>query len=140
MRCGKDRKIDDGIEISIETVEKKDGGPETKDKEAENATEEEKVTLDEERSKENGEPLQNKEVQEVAEAVATVKTESKTKEKEDKGVAEAESVMANGVETDEEKDEGDDNVIKHKKEESAKEIVADSQATATNQSPEEIQE
>ncbi|XP_026227220.1 raftlin isoform X2 [Anabas testudineus] len=110
-RCGKDRKIDDGIEISIETVEKKDG---------ENATEEETVTLDEEEPKKSGEPLENREVQEVAETVATVKAESKTKEKQNEGIAEAEAMMENGVKTDE--------------------IVADSQATATNQSPDEVQE
>lgn len=125
VRCAKEIKIDGGVEISIETIEENHGGPETKDKEAENATEGEKATLDEERSKENGEPLQNKEVQEVAEAVATVKTESQTKEKEDKG--EAEGVMENGIETDGEKD---DSEIKHHHEEAAEEIVADSLATA----------
>lgn len=120
VRCGKDRQIDDGIEISIETVGKKDGGSETKDKGEVNAAEDEKVTLDEEESKKNREPLENREVQEVAEAVATVQAESKTKEKEDEGVAEADAVMENGVKTDE--------------------IVADSQVTAANQSPDEIQE
>lgn len=140
-RCEEDRKIDDGIEISIETVKKEDGGAETKDKGAENGSEEggeeEKITLD-------GEPLENGEIQEVVETVATVETENKTKEKEDKGVAEV--VIENGVETDEEKDEGEESAIKCKTEEPAgveviaKEIVADSQATPTNQSPEEPKE
>ncbi|XP_018555487.1 raftlin isoform X2 [Lates calcarifer] len=140
-RCEEDRKINDGIEISIETVKKEDGGAETKDKGAENGSEEggeeEKITLD-------GEPLENGEIQEVVETVATVETENKTKEKEDKGVAEV--VIENGVETDEEKDEGEESAIKCKTEEPAgveviaKEIVADSQATPTNQNPEEPKE
>ncbi|XP_056236870.1 raftlin-like [Seriola aureovittata] len=146
-RCEEDRNVDDGIEISIETVEEKDGGEETKG--AENGTEEEEEEAEEkimdgEGSKENGEPLEN--VREVAETVATVETENKTKEKEDESVAEVEAVIENGVETDKEKDEGEENAIKHKTEEPAsveviaKEIVADSQATLTNQSPEETQE
>ncbi|KAM9353062.1 raftlin [Symphorus nematophorus] len=146
MRCEEDRKIDDGIEISVETVEKEDGGAETKGKGAENSTEkegEEKMALGGEGSKENGEPLENGEVREVTEIVATVETQSKTKEKEDEGVAEVEAVIENGVETDEEKDEGEEDAIKHKTEEPAdveviaKEIVAESQA---NQSPEDTQE
>lgn len=149
VRCEEDRKIDDGIEISIETVEKKDGGAETKDKGAENGAEEEgeeKIALDGEGSKEDGEPLENGKVQEVTEIVATVETQSETKEKEDEGVAEVEAVIENGVETDEEKDEGEESAIKRKTEEPAgveviaKEIVADSLATPTNQSPEEAQE
>lgn len=120
VRCGKDRQIEDGTEISIETVEKKDGECETENKGAVNAAEDENVTLDEKESKRNGEPLENIQVQEAAEAIATVKTESKTKEKEDEGIAEAEAVIENGVKTDE--------------------IVADSQVTATNQSPGEFQE
>lgn len=114
VRCGEDRQVDDGIEFSVETVEKKDGGSETKDKGAVNAAEGENVILDEEESK------KNREVQEVADAVGTVKRGSKTKEKEDEGVAEAEAVLENGVNTDE--------------------LAADSQVTATNQSPGEIQE
>ncbi|KAF1388373.1 hypothetical protein PFLUV_G00089510 [Perca fluviatilis] len=146
MRCEENRMIDDGIEISIETVEKKDGGAETEDKGAENHTEEEgeeKITLDEEGTKENGEPFENGEVQEATEIVATVETQSETKEK-DEGVAEV--VIENGVETDEEKDKGEETAIKCKTEEpagvevNAKEIVADSQATPTNQSPEETLE
>ncbi|XP_069393658.1 raftlin isoform X2 [Paralichthys olivaceus] len=147
-RCEEDGKIDDGIEISIETVEMKDGGTETKDKGAGNGTdegeedEEEKITLGEEGSEENGEPL----VQEVAETVATLETENETKENKDTGVAEVEAVIENGVEADEERDEGGENAIKHKAEEpasvevNAKEIVADSLASLTNQSPEETQE
>ncbi|XP_042280724.1 raftlin-like isoform X1 [Thunnus maccoyii] len=145
--CEEDRKIDDGIEISIETVEKKDGEAETKDKGAENGTEEEeeevKIALDQEGSEENGEPLENGEVQEVTETVAIVETESETKDKEEEGVAEAEAVIENGVETDEEKEEGKESVIKCQAEEPAgvevvaKDIMSDSQATPTNQSPEE---
>ncbi|XP_073340682.1 raftlin [Pagrus major] len=144
-RCEEDRKIDDGIKISVETVEEKDGGAETKDNGAENGMEEE----EEEKidgSKENGEPLRKGEVQEVTKIVATVETQSETKEKEDEGGAEVEAVIENGVETDEEKDEGEESAIKCKTEEPAgveviaKEIVADSQATPNNQSPEETQE
>ncbi|TDH11375.1 hypothetical protein EPR50_G00060240 [Perca flavescens] len=146
MRCEENRMIDDGIEISIETVEKKDGGAEREDKGAESRTEEEgeeKITLDEEGTKENGEPFENGEVQEATEIVVTVETQSETKEK-DEGVAEV--VIENGVETDEEKDKGEEIAIKRKTEEpagvevNAKEIVADSQATPTNQSPEETLE
>lgn len=142
-RCGEDRKIDDGIEISVETVEKKGEGAEARDKGAENGTGEggeEKIALDGEGSKENGEPLENDEVQEVTGIVATVET----KEKEDKGVAEVEAVIENGIETDEETDKGEENTIKRKTGEPAgveviaKEIVAESQAT--NQSPDETQE
>ncbi|XP_029307645.1 raftlin [Cottoperca gobio] len=142
-----DKMTDDGIKISIETVEKKDGGAETEDKRAETSTEEEgkeKIALDEEESKEKGEPLENGEVQEVTEIVATVETQSETKEKEDEGVAEV--VIENGVETDEEKDEGEEIAIKRKTEEPAgmeviaKEIVVDSHATPPNQSSEETQE
>ncbi|XP_071062028.1 raftlin isoform X2 [Pseudochaenichthys georgianus] len=137
-------KMIDGIEISIETFEKKDGGAETEDKEGQNVTEEEKIALDGEGSNEKGEPLEKREVQEVMEIVATVETQSETKEKVDESVAEV--VIENGVETDEEKDEGQEIVMKHKTEEPAgvdviaKEIVADSKATPTNQSSEETPE
>lgn len=133
-RCEEDRMIDDGIEISIE---KKDGGAE--DKGAEHSTVEEgeeKMALEGVGTKETGEPLENGEVQEVTEIVATVEARRETKEKE--GVAEA--VIENGVETDEEKDE--EVAIKHKMEEPAgvdviaKEITADSQATPTIESQE----
>ncbi|XP_067368028.1 raftlin-like isoform X2 [Channa argus] len=129
VRCEKDRKIDDGIEISIETVKKKDGGAETKDKGAENGTKEEKITVGGEGSNENGE------VQEGAEAVAT---ESKTKEKEDQDGTVVEAVIENGVETDEEKREGKESATKHEPEEAegveviSKAVVADSQATNPN--------
>ncbi|XP_035019933.1 raftlin [Hippoglossus stenolepis] len=145
-RCEEDGKIDDGIEINVETVEKKDGGTETKDKGAGNGSEEgeeEKITLNGEGSEENGEPLEKRDVREVAETVATVETENETKENEHTGVAEVEAVIENGVEADEERDEGGEDAIKRKAEEpagvevSAKEIVADS---LTNQSPEETQE
>ncbi|KAK5892145.1 hypothetical protein CesoFtcFv8_012552 [Champsocephalus esox] len=137
-------KMIDGIEISIETFEKKDGGAETEDKEGQNVIEEEKIALDGEGSNEKGEPLEKREVQEVTEIVATVETQSETKEKVDESVAKV--VIENGVETDEEKDEGQEIVMKHKTEEPAgvdviaKEIVADSKATPTNQSSEETPE
>ncbi|XP_054478064.1 raftlin-like [Anoplopoma fimbria] len=140
VRCEEERMIDDGIEISIE---KKDGGAETEDKGAENGTVEEggaKIALDGVGSKENGEPLENREIQEVTEIIATVETQSETKEKEDEAVAEA--VIENGVETDEEKDEGEETAIKRKAGEPAgveviaKEIAPDSQATPTIESQE----
>ncbi|XP_031723337.1 raftlin isoform X1 [Anarrhichthys ocellatus] len=139
-RCEEDRMIDDGIEISIE---KKDGGAETEDKGAEHGTVEEgeeKMALEGVGTKETGEPLENGEVQEVTEIVATVEARRETKEKEGEGVAEA--VIENGVETDEEKDEGEEIAIKRKTEEPAgveviaKEITADSQATPTIESQE----
>ncbi|CAB1438955.1 unnamed protein product, partial [Pleuronectes platessa] len=148
-RCEEDGKIDDGIEINVETVELKDGGTETKDKGAGNVSgeegEEEKITLNGEGSEENGEPLEKRDVREEAETVATVETEKETKEHEDTGAAEVEAVMENGVEADGERDEGEEEeeAIERKAEEpagvevSAKEIVADS---LTNQSPEETQE
>lgn len=80
----------------------------------------------------------------MTEIIATVETQTKTKEKEDEGVAEVEAVIENGVETDGEKDEGEENAIKGKTEEPAglevKEIVANLVATPTNQSPEDTQE
>lgn len=85
-------------------------------------------------SKEDAEPSENGEVLEVTEII--IETQSKTKEKEGEGVAEVEAVIENGVETDEEKDEDEPAGV----EVIAKEIVADSQATSTNQSPEETQE
>ncbi|XP_010791719.1 raftlin [Notothenia coriiceps] len=140
-------KMIDGIEISIETFEKKDGGAETEEKEGQNVTEEEeeeKIALDGEGSNEKGEPLEKREVQEVTEIVAAVETQSETKEKVEERVAEV--VIENGVETDEEKDEGQEIVMKHKTEEPAgvdviaKENVADSKTTPTNQSSEETPE
>ncbi|XP_034554613.1 raftlin-like [Notolabrus celidotus] len=146
-RCEEDRKIKDGIEISIETSERKDGGADTEDKGAEISAEdkgEEKVALDGEGSEENGELVENGEVLEMSEIV--IETKSETKEKEDEGVAEVEVVIENGVGTDEEEDKDEENVIKNKTEEpaggdvTAKEIVADLQATPTNQSADETQE
>uniref|UniRef100_UPI003AABEB3E uncharacterized protein n=1 Tax=Centroberyx gerrardi TaxID=166262 RepID=UPI003AABEB3E len=147
-----DKKIDDGIEIGIETVEKKDGGAETKDKGAENGTAEaggeEKTTQEKEGSKENGEPLENGEVEDAAEAVVTVETERETKDEANEGGVEVEAVVENGLETEEEKEEGGggESATKPEMEEPAsveviaKEIVADAQAAPTNQSPEETQE
>ncbi|XP_063735547.1 raftlin-like isoform X2 [Eleginops maclovinus] len=146
VRIEEDEMID-GIEISIETFENKAGGAETEDKDGQNITEEEgeeKIALDGEGSNEKGEPLEEREIHEVTESVATVETKSETKEKVDASVAEV--VIENGVETDEEKDEGQEIVMKHKTEEPAgmdviaKEIVADSMATPSNQSSEETQE
>ncbi|XP_041799123.1 raftlin-like [Chelmon rostratus] len=147
VRCEEVRKIDDGIDISIETVEKKDGGAETKDKGAESGTEGErgeKMERDGEGSKENGEPSENGEVREVTQIVASVETQSETKEKEEEGGAKVEAVIENGVETDEEKDEDEESAIKTEEpvgvEVVAKEVVPDSHAMPTNQSPEEMQE
>ncbi|KAG7475544.1 hypothetical protein JOB18_033317 [Solea senegalensis] len=144
-RFEEDRKMDDGVEISVETVEKKDGGTEATDKGEEDGTkedEEEEVTLAGEGSKENGGPLENKEGQEVAASVAAVETVNKTKEKADV----VEAVIENGVEADEETDDADVKAIKDMTEEPSgmdvvtKEIIAESQAAPTNQSPEETQE
>ncbi|KAM6994451.1 raftlin [Tautogolabrus adspersus] len=149
VRCEEERKIEEGIEISIETVEKKDGGADAKDKEAEKSKEEdgeEKIALEGEGSKENGELVENGEVLEVSEIAATVETQSETKDKEEEGEAEVEAVIENGVETDEEKDKDVEDAVKHKTDEPAggeviaKEIVAESQATPTNQIPDETQE
>lgn len=127
-RCEEDGKIDEGMEVSTETVIKKPGGAETKDKGAENGAEggEGKIAPDGEGSKENGEPLENGEVKEVTETFATVEAQSETKDKEGEGVAEVEAVMENGVETDEERDEED--VIKSKTEEEADVEVAAKEA------------
>ncbi|XP_074539890.1 raftlin [Halichoeres trimaculatus] len=139
-RCEEEGQIKDGIEISVETSGKKDGGADTgKDKGAEDEGEE---APDGEGSKENGEPVENGEVLEVSEVV--VETKSETKEKEDEGVAEVEVVIENGVETDEEKDKDEESVVRNKTEEPAggdviaKEIVTD--LPTTNQSPDETQE
>lgn len=145
VQSGEDTKIDDGIEI--ETVEREDGGAATRDKGAENGTEEEgeeKIALGGEGSKENEAPLENGEVQEVTEIAATVETQDNTKEKERVGAAEVEAVIENGIETDEEKDKGEENTIKRKTGEpagaevAAKEVVPESRAA--NQNPEETQE
>ncbi|KAM4580178.1 raftlin [Odontesthes bonariensis] len=139
-RGERERKSEEGIEISIEGVTKKDGAAEVEDKGAENRTEEEKdeVEVDGEASKRNDEPLENGAVKEATETVATVETQSETKEKEPEGAAEVESVIENGIETDEEKDEGEEEVKSKTEEVIAKETVTDPQAT--NQSPEEAQE
>lgn len=136
-RCEEDRKIDEGIEISIETVKKKGEGAATRDNGATGDEGEEKMGG--EGSKENGEPVENGEVRE--EIFATVETQSETKEKEDQDVAEVKAVIENGIETDE---EGDGNMTKCKGAEPAdeggiaKEAVAEPQAT--NQIPDESQE
>ncbi|XP_061573458.1 raftlin-like [Cololabis saira] len=104
--CEDDGKIDDGIEISIENVTKKDGAPEMEDEGAEKGTdggEEEKAAPVVEGSEENGQSLENGDVKEATETVATVETQSETKDEDPKGpegVAEAEGVMENGIETD----------------------------------------
>ncbi|KAM9309547.1 raftlin isoform 2-T2 [Pholidichthys leucotaenia] len=127
---GGEGKIDDGVEISIETVIKKDGGAVTEDKGAEGGGE--KMASDGDPSKENGELSENGEIKEEADTVATVETLSETKEKEDKVGAEVESVIENGVDMDEEKEKSEEPAAG---EVIAKEIVTDLQAT--NQSPEE---
>lgn len=131
-RCEEDPKIDEGIEISIET--------ETRDKRAESVTGDEgEDKMGGEGSQENGEPVENSEVRE--ETSATVETQSETKEKEDRDVAEVKAVIENGIETDE---AGDENTTKCQGAEPAdggdvsKEVVAEPQAT--NQNPDESQE
>ncbi|CAJ1062976.1 raftlin-like [Xyrichtys novacula] len=137
VRCEEERKMKDGIEISVENGEKKDGGAETEEKVAEEGE-------DGGGSKENGEPVENGEVLEVSEII--VETTSETKETEDEGAAEVQAVIENGVETDEEKDKDEESVIKKTTEEPAggdviaKEIVVDSQATPTIQNPDETEE
>lgn len=103
LRCGDERKIDDGVQISTEIGQEKDGGAEERDKGADGTEEEgeEKLALGGERSKESGELLENAKVQEVTGIVAIVETQSKTKEKEDTGATEVEAVIENGIETDE---------------------------------------
>lgn len=129
-----DGRIDGGIKIGVETVEKKDGGAETKDKGAESSRVE--------GAKERGGALENGEDLDVTETVVTVEPESKTKDEEDEGGAEVAAVLENGLETDEEKEEGKENAAKPETEGPAgveivtKEIVA----TAANRSPEETQE
>ncbi|XP_028281186.1 raftlin [Parambassis ranga] len=121
-------KMDDGIEINAET--ETNGAEKTKDTGGENSTEdgEEEMALDGEGSNANGEPLENGEVKDVLETVATV--EMQTKEKEDKGAAESEAVLQNGLETDEEKDEREENRIGV--EVVSTEIVTDLQASSQN--------
>lgn len=139
-RCEEDKKIEGGIEISMDTATKKDGADKSEGIKAENCTEEEvKMTLDGGGSKENGEPSGNEDIKEVSESVVTVEASSETKEKEAGAV---QSAMENGIEADREKDEGEEDQIKTEElaevEVTAKETVADPQAT--NQSPAEAQE
>lgn len=140
VQSGEDTKIDDGIKI--EAVEREDGGAVTRDKGAENDAEEEggeKIALDREASKESEVPLENGEVQEVTEIVATVEAQNKTKEKKRMCAEEVEAVIENGIETDEDKEEGEENAIRCKTGEPAgTKVVTESQAA--NQNPEEMQE
>ncbi|KAF7652299.1 hypothetical protein LDENG_00098570 [Lucifuga dentata] len=123
-----DRKTDDGIEIGIETVEKKDGGAETKETVGEGG--EEKITREQDGAKYNAEALENGENLEATETVVTVEPESETKEGEDEEGAEVEAVVENGLDTDEEKEENGENTTKPETEDPAgmevvtKEIVA----------------
>ncbi|XP_069571122.1 raftlin, partial [Brachyistius frenatus] len=114
--CEEDGKID---EIGVEAVVKKDGAGE------------EKLALDGEGSKEDGE------VEE--ETAATVETQSETKDREDEDADEDEvkAIVENGVETDGEPDEA---AIKKTAEPADAEEVTAKETVATNQSPEEIQE
>nr|XP_040021356.1 raftlin-like isoform X1 [Gasterosteus aculeatus aculeatus]XP_040021357.1 raftlin-like isoform X1 [Gasterosteus aculeatus aculeatus] len=111
LRSEEDGMMNAGIEISIE---KKDGGAETENKGAETGTAEEgeeKAAVEEVGTKENGDPPETEEVQEVTEITATVETRSDTKEEEEGGgEGAAEAVMENGVKTDEE-DEGEEVAI-----------------------------
>lgn len=128
VRC-EDGKIDDEIEINVETDKDRDGEAETNNQGAVNGTED--ITLDGEGSKKNGEPAENGEVQEGAGAV--VETENQTKEKGGKSVAEVKAVIENGVETDEETEE---NMFKHQTEEPEGVDVTARKIMETNQMPE----
>lgn len=136
VSCTIGGKMDDGIEISAGTVKTTNGAEETKDTRGENSTEEgeEDMVLDEEGSKANREPLENGEVKDVLETVATV--EMQTKEKEDKGAAESKAVLQHGLETDEEKAESEENRIKKGEPVGVKvvstETVTDLQASSQN--------
>ncbi|XP_013888543.1 raftlin [Austrofundulus limnaeus] len=135
-RCDGDKKIDGGIEA----VSKEDGGAESEDVKVENqAEEEEKITVDGEGSKGNGEPSGNEEVKEVKETVVTVETQSEGGEER---LAEVQSVMENGIETEREEDEGEEDQIKAEEpaevEVITKESVADPRAAIQN--PAEAQE
>ncbi|XP_014890241.1 raftlin isoform X3 [Poecilia latipinna] len=141
IRSEEDKKADAGMVISIEKVTRKDEPDKSEDKVAENCTEEtESKAPDGERSEENGEPSGKEEVEEVNETVVTVETQSETKEKELEGTPKAESVIENGIETDEEKYDSEANEIKTGEpvEVIAKETVAD--PATTDPSPAEAQE
>ncbi|XP_043972071.1 raftlin-like isoform X3 [Gambusia affinis] len=141
IRCEEDKKADAGMVISIEKVTRKDEPEKSEDKVAENCTEEtESKAPDGEGSEENGEPSGKEEVEEVNETVVTVETQSETKEKELEGTSKVESVIENGIETEEEKDDGEENEIKTGEpgEVIAKETVAD--PATTDPSPMEAQE
>uniref|UniRef100_A0A3B5LBR4 Raftlin, lipid raft linker 1a n=1 Tax=Xiphophorus couchianus TaxID=32473 RepID=A0A3B5LBR4_9TELE len=91
------------------------------------------------RKKRESKPSGMEEVEEVNETVVTVETQSETKEKELEGTSKVESVIENGIETDEEKDDGEENEIKTGEpvEVIAKETVAD--PATTDPSPMEAQ-
>lgn len=98
IHCGEG---DDQVELNINTVEKKDGAAEITENRPDNGSEEqEKIAQDEAGLKEKG-ALENCMVQEVMEIIATVETQSKTKEIEDGGATEVEAGVKNGIETDE---------------------------------------
>lgn len=140
IRCEEDKKADAGMVISIEKVTRKDEPEKSEDKVAENCIEEtESKAPDGEVSEDNGEPSGKEEVEEVNETVVTVETQSETKEKELEGTSKVESVIENGIETDEEKDDGEENEIKTGEpvEVIAKETVAD--PATTDPSPMEAQ-
>ncbi|XP_076006435.1 raftlin isoform X2 [Genypterus blacodes] len=120
-----DRKIDGGIEVGIETVDKEDA--EARDEGAAGA-------------KESGEAVENRGEPDAMKTVVTVEAESKTKEEEEEDGA---KVLENGFETDEEREElGGERATKPETDEPAgteivtKEIVV----TAANRSLEETQE
>lgn len=141
IRFEKDKKVDSGMVVSVEEVIRKDGQGKSEEKTAENCPEErENKTPDGEGSEENGEPLGKEEDEEVTETVVTVETQSETKQKEIEGTSKVECAVENGIETDEEKDDGEEKKIKTEEqlEVIAKETVAD--PTTTNPSPVEAQE
>lgn len=97
------------------------------------------MPLDGEASAEHPEPLGTAEAAVVS---ATVETQSETKDTEDQGEAEADGVIENGMETNEEGDKDDDYMIGRTAGEPAgaevcsKEITVESSA----QNPQETQE
>uniref|UniRef100_A0A1A8NN48 Raftlin, lipid raft linker 1 n=1 Tax=Nothobranchius pienaari TaxID=704102 RepID=A0A1A8NN48_9TELE len=142
-RCEEDKKIGEAIEIGNEGVAKKDGEAESDGKEAKSCTgQEERMTSEEGGAKETRDALGNGEIKEVTETVVTVETPSETKEREPEGVAGVQRVIENGIETEEEKDEGEEDKIRTEEplevKVIAKETVADPQAP--NQSPAAAQE
>lgn len=133
IHCGEGN---DEVELNINTVEQEDGAAEITENRPDNGSEEEqeKIAQDEAGLKEKG-ALENCMVQEVMEIVATVETQSKTKEIEDGGATEVEAVVTNGIKKDEEKDKDEEDMIKLKAEETADVVITtEIMAESANQS------